>query len=125
MVTTGGRETRFSSASGVSNRPSSTSDSATRLTVWPISVGDQLGGVGVDHVGDLVHLALAHQQLDDVDAAFRHAVGEFLDGDRLGQDDFARQALLLLHDALEALGAAAEGGDGARALLAVAGGARW
>ncbi len=122
MVTTGGRETSCSSVSGVSNRPSSTSDSATRLTVWPSSVGDQFGGVGVDHVGDLVHLALAHQQLDDVHAAFRHAVGEFLDRDRLGQHDFARQALLLLHDALEALGAAAEGRDGARALLAVAGG---
>ena len=108
--------------SGVSNRPSSTSDSATRLTRVAEFGRDQFGGVGVDHVGDLVHLPLAHQQLDDVHAAFRHAVGEFLDGDRLGQDDFARQALLLLHHALEALGAAAEGGDRTRALLAVAGG---
>ena len=47
-------------------------------------LGDQLGGVGVDHVGDLHHLALLHQQLDDVDGALGHAVGEFLDGDGLG-----------------------------------------
>ena len=56
------------------------------------------GGVGVDHVGDLGHLALLHQQLDDIHAAFRHAVGEFLDGDRLGQNDFARKLVLLLRD---------------------------
>ena len=31
-------------------------------------LGDQLRGVGVDHVGDLRHLALLHQQLDHVDA---------------------------------------------------------
>ena len=37
MVTTGGRDTRSSGASGVSNKPSTTSASATRLTGWPIS----------------------------------------------------------------------------------------
>ena len=38
MVTTGGRGSRSSSVSGSSSwRPSSTSDSATRLTVWPSS----------------------------------------------------------------------------------------
>ena len=47
-------------------------------------LGDELGGIGVDHVGDLVHLAVSHQELDDVDAALGHAVGEFLDGDDLG-----------------------------------------
>jgi hypothetical protein len=26
-------------------------------------LGDQLRGVGIDHVGDLVHRALLHQQL--------------------------------------------------------------
>ena len=99
MVTTGGRGSRSSSSSGVSKRPSSTSDSATRLTVWPNSVSDQLGGIGVDHVVDLVHLALRHQQLDHVDGALGHAVGEFLDGDRLGQHDFAHDLLLRLADA--------------------------
>ena len=59
-------------------------------------LGDELGGIGVDHVGDLGHLALAHHQLDDIDAAFRHAVREFLDGNRLGQNDFARKLVLLL-----------------------------
>ena len=38
MVTTGGRGCNSSSTSGLSNRPSTTSDSATRLTVWPSSV---------------------------------------------------------------------------------------
>ena len=44
-------------------------------------LGDQLRGVGIDHVGDLVHRALLHQQPDHVNGAFRHAVGEFLDVD--------------------------------------------
>jgi hypothetical protein len=72
--------------------------------------GDELGGVGVDHVGDLVHLALLHQQPDDVDAALAHAVGELLDRDRLGDDDVARELFLLLGLAMarEALHAAAE-----------------
>ena len=34
-------------------------------------LGDELGGVGVDHVVDLHHLALLHQDLDDVDARAR------------------------------------------------------
>ncbi len=37
IVTIGGRGTDAPSSSGRSNRPSSTSESATRLTVWPIS----------------------------------------------------------------------------------------
>ena len=35
--------------------------------------GDQLGRVGVDHVAGLHDLALLHEELDDVDRAFRHA----------------------------------------------------
>ena len=54
---------------------------------------DQLGGVGVDHVVDLVHLALPHQQLDDIDGALAHAVGEFLNGDRFGNDHLAHDFL--------------------------------
>src|SRR3981189_769578 len=37
MVTTGGRHTRCGGSSDLSNRPSSTSAAATRLTLWPIS----------------------------------------------------------------------------------------
>ena len=44
-------------------------------------LGDELSGIGIDHIGDLVHLAVFHQVLDDVDAALGHAVGELLDGD--------------------------------------------
>ena len=81
-------------------------------------LGDDLRGIGVDHVVDRVHLALLHQELDDVDGALGHAVGEFLDGDRLGDRDFAhdllRRHLEALRLLLQALGAAAEGGDRAR-----------
>ena len=44
---------------------------------------DQLGGVGVDDLVDRRHDAHAHQRLDDIGAALGHAVGEFLDRDRL------------------------------------------
>ncbi len=50
---------------------------------------DQLGGIGVDHLIDRRHDVHPHQRLDDVGAAFRHAVGEFLHGNRLGDDDVA------------------------------------
>ena len=75
------------------------SDSATRRTVWPNSDGDQLGGVGVDHVAGLHHLALLHEELDDVDGAFGHALRQFLDGDGLRQHHFAHDLLarLLVH----------------------------
>ena len=87
-------------------------------------LSDELSGIGVDHIGDLAHLALAHQQLDHVDGALRHAVRQFLDGDRLGQHDLAGELLLLVGraEAFEALHAAAEGGDGAGALVVAGGG---
>ncbi len=73
-------------------------------------LGDQLGGIGVDHVVDGRHLALLHQQPDDVDRAFGHAVGEIGNGDHLGNGDFAHQLFLRLVGgmALEPLRAAAE-----------------
>ncbi len=82
-------------------------------------LGDELGGVGVERVIDGRHLALLHQQADDVDRALGHAVGEFLDGDRLGDGDLAHEFFLRLVGgvALEALGAAAERGDRAFAHL--------
>ena len=36
-------------------------------------LGDELGGVGVEHVGQGHHAALAHQKLDHVDRALGHA----------------------------------------------------
>src|SRR5690606_9121007 len=50
-----------------------------------------------------------HEILDDVHRALGHAVGEFLDGDRLGQHHFAHDLLarLAVHGALELLLAAA------------------
>ena len=82
-------------------------------------LGDQLRGVGVERIGQRHHAALTHQQFDDVDGALGHAVGEFLDADRLRQHDLAADLLLGLGVAvaLEPLGAAAERGDRARALV--------
>src|SRR5664279_2237756 len=73
-------------------------------------LGDQLRGVGVDHVVDLQHLSLLHQQADHVDRAFGHAVGEIGNRDRLGDGDFAHELFLRLGGGLtlEPLGAAAE-----------------
>jgi len=59
-------------------------------------LGDQLRGVGIDHVGDLVHRALLHQQPDDIDGALGHAIGEFLDVDGFRDNHFANQLFLRL-----------------------------
>ena len=82
-------------------------------------LGDELRGVGVEHVGQGHHAALAHQKLDHVDRALGHAVREFLDGDRLRQNDLARDFFLLVLRSvtLQPLRAAAERGDRTRALL--------
>ncbi len=45
-------------------------DAADRM---PHLFGQELGGIGVDHVGDLHHLPLLHQQPDHVDGALGHA----------------------------------------------------
>ena len=45
-------------------------------------LGNQLRGIGIDHIVDGCHLALLHEQADDVDRALGHAVGEILNGDR-------------------------------------------
>ena len=72
-------------------------------------LGDQLRSVGVDHVGDLHHLPLLHQDADDVDGSLRHAVGEFLDGDRFRNGDFADELFLAVAGVpLEPLHTAAE-----------------
>ena len=62
--------------------------------------GHQFGGVGIDHVVDLQHQALTHQELDDLHPAGGHAVGQFLHGDDVGNDHFASRLGLLLRAAL-------------------------
>ncbi len=54
---------------------------------------DQFGGFRVDDVGDLVHLPLFHEELDDVHAALGHARGKILDRDGVGDNDFAHNFL--------------------------------
>jgi hypothetical protein len=78
-----------------------------------------LGGVGVEHIGQRHHAALAHQELDDVDGALRHAARQLLDRDRFRQDDFTRDFFFLIVGsvALEPLRASTERGDRARALV--------
>ena len=82
-------------------------------------LGHKLSGVGVEHVSQRHHAALAHQKLDDVDRALRHAARELLDGDRLRQDDLTRNFFLLLLRAVtfQPLRAPSERGDRTGALL--------
>ena len=88
IVTTGGRDTRFAGIRrieepfldiGLGNPPHGVTE----------FLGDELRRVGVDNVGDLRHLALLHQKLDDIDPPLRHPAGEFLNRYCLGQDHFA------------------------------------
>ena len=82
-------------------------------------LGDELGVVGLEHVGQRHHAALAHQKLDHVDRAFGHAARELLDRDRFRQDDLARDFLFLLLRAVasQPLRAATERGDRTRAFF--------
>ncbi len=80
----------------------------------------QLGGVGIDHVVDLQHQPLAHEELDDLDPAGGHAAGQLLHGDHVGDNDLAGDLRLLLTAALAplalALAGAADRGEAAHAL---------
>ena len=49
----------------------------------------KLCGIGIDHIGDLDHLALLHQEADHVDGPFSHTISQFLNGDCFGNNDFA------------------------------------
>src|SRR6185437_13885345 len=66
---------------------------------------------------DRRHLPLLHQQADDIDRAFRHAVGEVLNGNSLRDGNLAHELFLRLVRALalETLGTAAERCDGSLA----------
>ena len=50
----------------------------------------KLGGIGVDHIGDLDHLALLHKEADNVNGTLGHTVGEFLNRNRFWNDNFTR-----------------------------------
>ena len=84
--------------------------------------GDQLGGIGINHVGDLDHLALFHQETDHVYRAFGHTVGQFLDGDGFRNDDLAGNLFFRLVGlvAFQTLHAAAESGQRTGAFLVTA-----
>ena len=57
---------------------------------------DQLGGVGVDRLGDGGHDAHLEQRLDHLAAPLGHAVGQFLHGDRFGHGHFTQHLGALL-----------------------------
>ncbi len=85
----GGRVTRWSSTSSAPMKPSSTSASDTRRTVWPNSVATSSAVSLSDDVAALQHHALTHQELDDLSAADRHPVGKLRHRDDVGDDHFA------------------------------------
>jgi hypothetical protein len=76
-------------------------------------LGDELRRVGVDDIVDRSHLALFHQQPDDIDGTFGHPVGEILNRDRLRDRNFAKQLFLWFGAGLtlKALDSTAEGGN--------------
>ena len=116
MVTTGARGCRLAGSSGDVEHALfdvGLGDAADGMTEL---LGDELGGVGVDRIGDLRHVTLLHQDADHVDAALGHAIGELLDRDGLRDRHFARDLFLgLVAMTGHALHAPAEGGDRALA----------
>ncbi len=50
---------------------------------------DKLSAVAIDHIVDLHHFTLFHQDLDDINGTFRHTVGELLYGNRFRDHNFA------------------------------------
>ena len=82
-------------------------------------LGDELGVVSIEHVGQRHHPALTHQKLDHVDRALGHAARELLDGDGFRQDDLAGDLLFLILRAVafQPLRAPAERRDRAGPLL--------
>ena len=86
-------------------------------------LGNELGGIGVDRIGDLRHVTLLHEDADHVDRALGHAVGQLLNSDRLRDRHFARNLFLRLVAVTgHALVAATERGD--RAFADLVGGER-
>src|SRR5438105_4145851 len=87
----------------------------------PELADDELGSVGVDDLVDCRHDTHAHQRLDDIGAALGHAVGQFLDRDRLRDRNVAHdlERLLLMHAHPLALAGAAHRGEAAHALAGV------
>ena len=112
MVTTGARGCKFAGSSGSIEHALfdvGFGDAPHGVTEL---FGDELSGVGVDRIGDLRHVTLLHEDADHVDAALGHAVGQFLNRDRLGDRHFAGDLFLrLVAMAGHALHAAAERSD--------------
>ena len=84
---------------------------------------DEFGGVGVERLGRGGHDAHFHQALDDLRHTGGHAVGEFLDGDGLGQHDVAHDLHLIAAEHFQlglaalALALATDGGEAAAFLV--------
>ena len=48
-------------------------------------LGDNLRRIGINHIINLRHHALLHQHFNHIDGALGHAIGQFLNGNRIGQ----------------------------------------
>ena len=95
-----------------------------RLDAVAELLDQQLGGVLVDGLGDGDRRAHLEQRLDQVGAALAHALGELLDGDRLGHvhvADLLGGRTGLLMGALFLLAGAAKRGEAAGAAVVFAG----
>ncbi len=122
-MTTGGRVS--SSAIGVGGADQAELDVVFRDALHAVAefLHHELGGVGVERLGDRRHHAHAHQRLDDVRRAGGHAVGQFLHGDAVGQHDLAHDLHLIRAQPLQlglpplALALAADRGEAAHPVV--------
>ena len=78
--------------------------------------------IGVNHIINLRHHTLLHQHFNDIDSALGHAIGQFLNGNRVGQLHGARYFLAAIGTArltLFAFAAPPHGGQRAHALFII------
>jgi len=75
-------------------------DVGLRNAFWRVAelLHDEFGGIYVEHIVYFMHLAFLHQELDDVDGAFGHPIGELLNGYDFWDHDLARDLLTHLRD---------------------------
>ena len=106
MVTTGGRGCQFGVGVGSALQPHLHIGFRDAPRAVAELLHHQFGGVGVQRLRDGGHHAQLHQRLDHLAGAGGHAVGQFLHGDRVRQDDVAHHLHLIGAQPLE-LGLAA------------------
>ena len=87
MVTTGGARHQFRIAVRGAGQPDLDIGLGDTAGAMAKLLHHQFGGIGIQRLRDGGHDAEFHQRLDYIAGAGGHAVGQFLHGDRVGQND--------------------------------------